>query len=121
MRLFQIYFVPIGTVFLLLYLAEDGRVTYKIKFEDKSGSLVSGYHMAFEWRPRLNQLKVGIHVVIECKDTTPQYSPGFLAGLPSWKNQMRFVPKTETLNNKDFHVFLPKIRPSSSSLHIMMQ
>lgn len=76
--------------------------------------------MAFEWRPRLNQLKVGTRVVIERKDTTPQYSPGFLAELPSWKNRMRFVPETETLNNKDFHIFLPKIQPSSP-VHVMMQ
>lgn len=83
------------TLFSPLHPAEDGRITYKIKFENKSRRLVSGHHMAFEWRPRLSQLKVGSRVVIERKDSTPQYSPGFLAELPSWKNRMRFVPKTD--------------------------
>lgn len=114
----SIFFFNWNTIFCVLYLAEDGRVTYKIKFEDKSRSLVSGYHMTFEWRPRRIQLKVGTRVVIECKD--PDYSPGFLAERPSWKNRMRFVPKTETLNTKDFHISLPKIYPSSS-VHVMMQ
>lgn len=89
-------------------LSEGGRVKYKIRFENKSRRLVSGHHMAFEWTPRLNQLKVGTRVVIECKDTTPQYATGIIAELPSWKNRMRFVPKTESLKDEYFHMLFPR-------------
>ncbi|XP_003969330.3 histone-lysine N-methyltransferase SETDB1-like [Takifugu rubripes] len=70
---------------------EDGSVKYKIGFANKSRSLVSGHHVAFERRPRLSQLKVGTRVVMERRDATPQYSTGILAELPSWKNRMRFL------------------------------
>lgn len=88
-------------VIFLLPLAEDGSVKYKVRFANKSRSLVSGRHMAFEWRPRLSQLRVGTRVVMERPDAAPRYSTGILAELPSWKNRMRFVPEAETQKDAD--------------------
>ncbi|XP_068431799.1 histone-lysine N-methyltransferase SETDB1-B-like [Clinocottus analis] len=70
---------------------EDGRVKYKIIFEEKGKSLVSGHHIAFDTTPRLEQLFVGARVVVRCPENKFLFRPGVLAELPSRKNRLRFL------------------------------
>ncbi|XP_073338876.1 histone-lysine N-methyltransferase SETDB1-A [Pagrus major] len=72
---------------------DNGRLKYKIGFEEKekSKSLVSGNHIAFDLMPQLDQLDVGTRVVIKCKGEEPRFCPGFVAELPNRKNRMRFL------------------------------
>lgn len=64
---------------------------YKIHFEEKGKSLVSGHHIAFDGQPKLEHLVIGSRVVIKCPDKNPPFCPGILAELPSRKNRMRCV------------------------------
>ncbi|XP_031722195.1 histone-lysine N-methyltransferase SETDB1-B-like isoform X1 [Anarrhichthys ocellatus] len=70
---------------------EDGRLKYKVGFDEKGKSLVSGHHIAFDVTPKLEQLYVGARVVVKCQDNTFFYRPGILAELPSRKNRLRFL------------------------------
>lgn len=70
---------------------EDGRVKYKVSFDEKGKSLVSGHHIAFDTTPQLEQLFVGARVVVRCQDNKLQFRPGILAELPSRKNRLRFL------------------------------
>ncbi|XP_057684711.1 histone-lysine N-methyltransferase SETDB1-B-like isoform X2 [Corythoichthys intestinalis] len=70
---------------------EDGRLKYKVTFEEKGRSLVSGHHIAFEATPKLEQVYVGARVVVNCQDDSVQYRAGILAELPSRKNRLRFL------------------------------
>jgi len=74
-----------------LLFAEDGRVKYKVSFDEKGKSLVSGHHIAFDTTPQLEQLFVGARVVVRCQDNKLQFRPGILAELPSRKNRLRCV------------------------------
>ena len=71
--------------------AEDGRLKYKVSFEEKGRSLVSGHHIAFDTTPRLEQLYVGARVVVKCQDNNSLFRPGVLAELPSRKNRLRWA------------------------------
>ncbi|XP_054462224.1 histone-lysine N-methyltransferase SETDB1-A isoform X1 [Anoplopoma fimbria] len=70
---------------------EDGRLKYKVSFEEKGKSLVSGHHLAFDTTPKLEQLYVGARVVVKCQDNKFRFRPGVLAELPSRKNRLRFL------------------------------
>nr|XP_057903051.1 histone-lysine N-methyltransferase SETDB1-B-like [Doryrhamphus excisus]XP_057903052.1 histone-lysine N-methyltransferase SETDB1-B-like [Doryrhamphus excisus] len=70
---------------------EDGRVKYKVMFEEKGKSLVSGHHMAFDGMPRLEQLYVGARVVVKNQDDANLFRAGILAELPCRKNRLRFL------------------------------
>ncbi|XP_038583919.1 histone-lysine N-methyltransferase SETDB1-B-like [Micropterus salmoides] len=70
---------------------EDGRLKYKVSFEEKGRSLVSGHHIAFDSTPKLEQLYVGARVVVKCQDTSSRFWPAILAELPSRKNRLRFL------------------------------
>ncbi|XP_042362962.1 histone-lysine N-methyltransferase SETDB1-A [Plectropomus leopardus] len=70
---------------------EDGRLKYKVCFEEKGKSLVSGHHIAFDSTPKLEQLYVGARVVVRCQDNKFRFRPGVLAELPSRKNRLRFL------------------------------
>ncbi|XP_030597349.1 histone-lysine N-methyltransferase SETDB1-B-like [Archocentrus centrarchus] len=77
-----------GTVVEII-TKDDGRVKYKVMFEEKGKSLVSGHHIAFDHMPKVNQLVVGTRVVIKTEDG--QFVPGVMAEVPSRKNRMRFL------------------------------
>lgn len=64
---------------------------YKIQFESKGKSLVSGHHIAFDYMPKVDSLLVGTRVVVKHQTEEGQFCPGTLAELPSRKNRMRFV------------------------------
>ncbi|XP_032391096.1 histone-lysine N-methyltransferase SETDB1-B [Etheostoma spectabile] len=70
---------------------EDGRLKYKVSYDEKGRSLVSGHHIAFETTPKLEQLYVGARVVVRCPDNKFRFRPGVLAELPSRKNRLRFL------------------------------
>ncbi|GAA6227261.1 histone-lysine N-methyltransferase SETDB1-B-like isoform X2 [Lates japonicus] len=70
---------------------EDGRLKYKVSFEEKGKSLVSGHHIAFDNTPKLEQLYVGARVVVRDQDNKFRFQPGILAELPSRKNRLRFL------------------------------
>ncbi|KAK2830528.1 hypothetical protein Q5P01_018459 [Channa striata] len=74
---------------------DDGRVKYKVNFEKKGKSLLSGHHIAFVCMPSLEQLIVGARVVVKCPADQPKFCPGILAELPSRKNKMRFLIFTD--------------------------
>lgn len=71
-----------------LSFAEDGRVKYKVKFEGKGKSLVSGHHIAFDSTPKLDQLYIGARVVVETEENL--FQTGILAELPGRKNRSRY-------------------------------
>lgn len=94
----------------IVIFAEDGRLKYKVSFEEKGRSLVSGHHIAFDTTPNLEQLYVGARVVVGSQDKS-QFRPGILAELPSRKNRLRFVkgltsPRIYKPNNILFNVKL---------------
>ncbi|KAK1884283.1 Histone-lysine N-methyltransferase SETDB1-B [Dissostichus eleginoides] len=68
---------------------EDGRLKYKVCFEEKRRSLMSGHHIAFDTTPDLEQLYVGARVVVRFPDH--KFRPGVLSELPSRKNRLRFL------------------------------
>ncbi|XP_041811972.1 histone-lysine N-methyltransferase SETDB1-B-like isoform X1 [Chelmon rostratus] len=70
---------------------EDGRLKYKVSFEDKGKSLVSGHHIAFDTTPKLEQLYVGARVVVGCQEDKLRFQSGILAELPTRKNRLRFL------------------------------
>ncbi|XP_048881567.1 histone-lysine N-methyltransferase SETDB1-B-like [Brienomyrus brachyistius] len=73
--------IPIGTGF-----------KYKVKFENKGKSLLSGNHVAFNYHPTLERLYVGARVVAKYKDGNQVWLyAGIVAEMPNSKNRMRFL------------------------------
>lgn len=70
---------------------EDGRLKYKVQFEEKGKSLVSGHHIAFDKTPKLEQLYVGARVVVQSQENKFRFQPGILAELPRRNNRLRFL------------------------------
>lgn len=87
------------------FFAEDGRLKYKVSFEEKGKSLVSGHHIAFDHPPKLKQLYVGARVVVRCQDNKFRFRPGILAELPSRKNRLRWVFKGGTTIPNEWNVY----------------
>ncbi|XP_071394128.1 histone-lysine N-methyltransferase SETDB1-B-like [Centroberyx affinis] len=71
---------------------DDGRMKYKVDFEEKGRSLVSGYHIAFDKVPMLERLYIGARVVTKYQeDNQSRFCSGVLGELPCRKNRMRFL------------------------------
>uniref|UniRef100_A0A096LSK7 Tudor domain-containing protein n=1 Tax=Poecilia formosa TaxID=48698 RepID=A0A096LSK7_POEFO len=70
---------------------DDGRVKYKVIFDEKGKSLVSGHHIAKETTPKLDQLYVGARVLIQSPEDEQCFLPGLLSELPSRKNRNNFM------------------------------
>ncbi|XP_076610742.1 histone-lysine N-methyltransferase SETDB1-A isoform X2 [Chaetodon auriga] len=70
---------------------EDGKLKYKVSFEEKGKSLVSGHHIAFDTTPTPKQLYVGARVVVGCEEDKRLFKPGILAELPTRRNRLRFL------------------------------
>uniref|UniRef100_A0A8C2EMU6 [histone H3]-lysine(4) N-trimethyltransferase n=1 Tax=Cyprinus carpio TaxID=7962 RepID=A0A8C2EMU6_CYPCA len=65
---------------------------YKVKFENKGKSLLSGNHVAFDYHPTLERLFVGARVVARYKDGNQVWLyAGVVAEMPNSKNRMRFL------------------------------
>lgn len=78
-------------VFPFFFLAEDGRLKYKVHFEPKGKSLVSAHHIALDCPPQLDQLLVGTRVVVRFPRDQQNFCPGVMAELPDKRNKLRFV------------------------------
>ncbi|XP_035847253.1 histone-lysine N-methyltransferase SETDB1-A-like isoform X2 [Sander lucioperca] len=76
---------------ILEIVTKDGRMKYKINFEEKKKTLFSGHHIAFDYMPKVEQLFIGARVVVKSQDRECRFCPGVLAELPSRKNRMRFL------------------------------
>ncbi|XP_008278784.1 histone-lysine N-methyltransferase SETDB1-B-like isoform X2 [Stegastes partitus] len=70
---------------------ENGRLKYKVSFQEKGWGLVSGHHIAFNKTPKLEQLYVGARVVVRCQENKFWFRPGVLVELPSRQNRLRFL------------------------------
>ncbi|XP_069041560.1 histone-lysine N-methyltransferase SETDB1-A [Lepisosteus oculatus] len=65
---------------------------YKVKFDNKGKSLLSGNHIAFDYHPTLDKLFVGARVVAKYKDGNQVWLyAGIVAEMPNSKNRMRFL------------------------------
>ncbi|XP_023151351.3 histone-lysine N-methyltransferase SETDB1-B-like isoform X2 [Amphiprion ocellaris] len=87
---------------------EDGRLKYKVNFEEKGKSLVSGHHIAFDKTPKLEQLYIGARVVVQCQENKFRFRPGVLGELPSRKNRLRFLVFMD--DHTPVYVGLPSLR-----------
>lgn len=68
----------------------NGVSKYKVKFENKGKSLLSGNHVAFNYHPTLERLYVGARVVAKYKDGNQVWLyAGIVAEMPNNKNRMR--------------------------------
>lgn len=74
-----------------IFTKEDGRLKYKVQFEEKGKSLVSGHHIAFEKTPKLEELYIGARVIVQCQENKFRFQPGILAELPRRNNRLRFL------------------------------
>ncbi|XP_054854068.1 histone-lysine N-methyltransferase SETDB1 isoform X2 [Eublepharis macularius] len=65
---------------------------YKVKFDNKGKSLLSGNHIAYDYHPSDDKLHVGSRVVAEYKDGNQMWLyAGIVAETPNIKNKMRFL------------------------------
>ncbi|MGH0168477.1 UNVERIFIED_CONTAM: hypothetical protein FKN15_054739 [Acipenser sinensis] len=70
----------------------SGSFKYKVKFDNKGKSLLSGNHVAFDYHPALDKLHVGARVVAKYKDGNQVWLyAGVVAEMPNSKNKMRFL------------------------------
>ncbi|XP_071768890.2 histone-lysine N-methyltransferase SETDB1-B isoform X2 [Centroberyx gerrardi] len=70
----------------------NGTFKYKVKFDNKGKSLLSGNHVAFDYHPTLESLYVGARVVAKYKDGNLVWLyAGIVAEMPNNKNRMRFL------------------------------
>nr|XP_020653844.1 histone-lysine N-methyltransferase SETDB1 isoform X1 [Pogona vitticeps] len=65
---------------------------YKVKFDNKGKSLLSGNHIAYDSHPHADKLHVGSRVVAKYKDGNQVWLyAGIVAETPNIKNKMRFL------------------------------
>nr|XP_056709521.1 histone-lysine N-methyltransferase SETDB1 [Euleptes europaea] len=65
---------------------------YKVKFDNKGKSLLSGNHIAYDYHPSPESLQVGSRVVAKYKDGNQMWLyAGIVAETPNIKNKMRFL------------------------------
>uniref|UniRef100_UPI0037E9BAAC histone-lysine N-methyltransferase SETDB1-B-like n=1 Tax=Semicossyphus pulcher TaxID=241346 RepID=UPI0037E9BAAC len=86
---------------------EDGCLKYKVHFEEKGKSLMSGHHIAFDTMVKLEQLYVGARVVVECQENKHRFQPAIMAELPSRRNRLRFLVFTD--DHVPIYVGLPSL------------
>ncbi|XP_053526155.1 histone-lysine N-methyltransferase SETDB1 isoform X2 [Artibeus jamaicensis] len=65
---------------------------YKVKFDNKGKSLLSGNHIAYDYHPPADKLYVGSRVVARYKDRNQVWLyAGIVAETPNVKNKLRFL------------------------------
>ncbi|XP_005007835.1 histone-lysine N-methyltransferase SETDB1 isoform X1 [Cavia porcellus] len=65
---------------------------YKVKFDNKGKSLLSGNHIAYDYHPPVDNLYVGSRVVAKYKDGNQVWLyAGIVAETPNVKNKLRFL------------------------------
>ncbi|XP_029919308.1 histone-lysine N-methyltransferase SETDB1-A-like isoform X2 [Myripristis murdjan] len=84
----------------------DGKVKYKVDFEEKARVLVSGHHIAFDMVPAMKRLYIGARVVATHNPNNQQlFSSGILGEMPTRMNRMRLLVFLD--NHKPLYVGLP--------------
>lgn len=83
---------------LFVFLAEGGRIRYKVHFDDKGKRIVSGHHVAFDTVVEKMHVYVGARVVARYPNTWV-FSPGILAEIPTRSNRDRCVVKSSLFLN----------------------
>lgn len=79
-----------GTL-IAIQVAGTGK-KYKVKFDNKGKSLLSGNHIAYDHHPLVDKLQVGSRVVAKYKDGNQVWLyAGIVAETPNPKNKMRFL------------------------------
>lgn len=87
--LFMYFFLTFKNISDVSYDSGNG-FKYKVKFENKGKSLLSGNHVAFDYHPTLERLYVGARVVAKYKDGNQVWLyAGIVAEMPNSKNRMR--------------------------------
>lgn len=67
---------------------------YKVKFDNKGKSLLSGNHIAYDYHPPADKLYVGSRVVAKYKDGNQVWLyAGIVAETPNVKNKLRYLDK----------------------------
>ncbi|XP_028317198.1 histone-lysine N-methyltransferase SETDB1-B-like [Gouania willdenowi] len=106
-----------------LVVKTDGRLKYKVGFDEKGKSLVSGHHIAFHETPKLEELYVGARVVVRSEENRFRFLPGILGELPSRKNRLRFLVFLD--NHTPVYAGLPLLhrvcKPLDDSLDDLME
>ncbi|XP_076011318.1 uncharacterized protein LOC143004348 isoform X2 [Genypterus blacodes] len=87
---------------------EDGRMKYKVRFENREKVLMSGHHIGFDKTPAVEQLYVGARVIAPTQADKAAFAPGILAELPSRKNRHRFLVFAD--DHTPAYVGLPSLR-----------
>ncbi|EMP27948.1 Histone-lysine N-methyltransferase SETDB1 [Chelonia mydas] len=65
---------------------------FKVKFDNKGKSLLSGNHIAYDYHPSAEKLYVGSRVVAKYKDGNQVWLyAGIVAETPNMKNKLRFL------------------------------
>ncbi|XP_041910119.1 histone-lysine N-methyltransferase SETDB1-like [Arvicola amphibius] len=65
---------------------------YKVKFDNKGKSLLSGNHIAYDYHPPADKLFVGSRVVAKYKDGNQVWLyAGIVAETPNVKNKLRYL------------------------------
>ncbi|KAJ6650954.1 hypothetical protein lerEdw1_001414, partial [Lerista edwardsae] len=77
---------------LIAIQAAGSGTKYKVKFDNKGKSLLSGNHIAYDYHPTVDRLQVGSRVVAKYKDGNQVWLyAGIVAETPNVKNKMRFL------------------------------
>ncbi|XP_059835956.1 histone-lysine N-methyltransferase SETDB1-B isoform X1 [Hypanus sabinus] len=77
---------------LIAIVATGSNNKYKVKFDNKGKSLLSGNHIAYDYHPQGDRLMVGSRVVAKYKDGNSVWLyAGIVAETPNIKNKSRFL------------------------------
>lgn len=81
-------------LFIFLCYLGPGK-KYKVKFDNKGKSLLSGNHIAYDYHPPADKLYVGSRVVAKYKDGNQVWLyAGIVAETPNVKNKLRYLDGT---------------------------
>lgn len=68
---------------------ENGRIKFKVTFEGKGKSLVSGHHIAFDTTPKLEQLYIGGRVVISSTKKQRTFPDRYFGRAPQQEESLK--------------------------------
>lgn len=78
-------------MFIFPFYSGPGK-KYKVKFDNKGKSLLSGNHIAYDYHPPADKLYVGSRVVAKYKDGNQVWLyAGIVAETPNVKNKLRYL------------------------------
>ncbi|XP_022055787.2 histone-lysine N-methyltransferase SETDB1-A [Acanthochromis polyacanthus] len=93
---------------VLEVITKDDKMKYKVNFEEKGKTLVSGHHVALDDMPKVDRLFVGARVIVKSQGKEAEFMPGIVAEMPTRRNRMRFLVFTD--DHTPMYVGLPVLR-----------